>query len=67
MACETWEYLEEVLGSPDNDEALERSRQLVAAGWEVVGVRFSEGVRVYRRRVRLTDESTGREPNKSSL
>ncbi len=51
MSSELWEYLEEALGSPENDDALERSRELVAHGWEFLGVRFSQGLWLYRRRV----------------
>jgi hypothetical protein len=65
MTTESWEYLEEALGSPENDQALERSRQLVAVGWEFLGVRFTQGLWVYRRRV-LSEESTGREPNQGT-
>jgi len=61
----TWEYLEEALGSPENDEAIERSRQLIAVGWEFLGVRFNQGVWVYRRRMVLKEESTGGESNQS--
>jgi len=66
MTRETWEYLEEALGAPDDDEALERSRRLVAVGWEFLGVRFTQGVWVYRRRVLLPDDNPGREPNQST-
>jgi hypothetical protein len=62
VAADRWEYHEETLGSPDNEVALERSRELVADGWQFLGVRFSEGVWLYRRRVLLCDESSSREP-----
>lgn len=66
MAAYRWEHLEEPLGTPENELALERSRELVAQGWEFLGVRFSQGVWLYRRRVLLSDESTSQEPNQST-
>jgi hypothetical protein len=51
MSEQSWEYLEERLGMRDNDDALERSREIIAQGWEFVGVRFSEGLWLYRRRL----------------
>lgn len=66
MARDGWEYLEEALGTPENELALERSRELVADGWEFLGVRFSRGVWLYRRRVLLADESTSFESNQST-
>lgn len=66
MAADRWEYLEQALGRPENELALDRSRELVADGWEFLGVRFSQGVWLYRRRVLLADDGTGRETNQST-
>jgi hypothetical protein len=57
MSDDTWEYHEEALGTPDSEEALERSRQLVAVGWEFMGVRIGQGLWLYRRRVRPKDST----------
>ena len=55
ISSDKWEYLEQPLGPPHSDLALERSRELVADGWEFLGVRFSQGLWLYRRRVPVSD------------
>jgi len=49
MTEDNWEYLEEPLGRPKDEGAFERSRELVTQGWEVLGVRFSQRLWLYRR------------------
>jgi hypothetical protein len=48
-AEEPWDYVVEALGAPDSAEALRRSGELTAAGWELLGVQFSTGVWRFRR------------------
>jgi hypothetical protein len=48
-AEELWDYLVEVLGDPDSADALRRSGELTAAGWELLGVHFSTGAWRFRR------------------
>ncbi len=45
-----WVHRHEQLGAPDDPQALERARELVATGWELLGVHFGEGTWVFRRR-----------------
>jgi hypothetical protein len=61
MSEDSWEYLEEPLGRPDEEGALERSHELVARGWEFLGVRFSQGLWLYRRRVLLSTDGSAPE------
>jgi len=51
MSQGNWEYLEEPLGRPEDEGALDRLGELLAQGWEFLGVRFSQGLGLYRRRV----------------
>jgi hypothetical protein len=48
-AEEPWEYLVEALGAPDSADALRRSGELTAAGWQLLGVHFSTGTWRFRR------------------
>ena len=44
-----WDRLTEQLGAPDDPLAIERAQQLVANGWELLGVQFARGSWHFRR------------------
>lgn len=56
MRQDSWDFLNEPLGRPDAPDALERARELVADGWEFLGVRFGPGIWSFRRPKRLDDD-----------
>jgi hypothetical protein len=47
--ADRWEYLETHLGEPSDPSAWQRQRELLAQGWEFLGVRFRQGVWAFRR------------------
>ena len=44
-----WDRLAEQLGAPDDPMAMDRAQQLVANGWELLGVQFTRGTWHFRR------------------
>src|SRR5438309_73233 len=62
MRGENWERLEEQLGAPDDPAATARLQALVADGWEFLGVRFVQGLWVFRRPRLTVPESDAPEP-----
>jgi hypothetical protein len=44
-----WDILDEQLGPPGSPRADQRTAELTAAGWQLVGVRFQSGVWRFRR------------------
>jgi hypothetical protein len=47
--ADRWEYLETRLGRPSDPHAWQRQRELLAQGWEFLGVRFRQGLWAFRR------------------
>ena len=49
MSDDLWDYRVEALGAPESVVALERTRELTAQGWQLLGVHFSTGKWHFRR------------------
>jgi hypothetical protein len=47
--ADDWDILDEQLGPPGSPQADQRTAELTAAGWQLVGVRFQSGVWRFRR------------------
>jgi hypothetical protein len=55
VSRDEWEHLHERLGLPDDPQTMERVQALVENGWEFLGVRFLDGVWIFRRPARNHD------------